>query len=477
MMRASGVEKLDDCHFKYSYGSGNSVQTTAFGLLKMSSSEIVVKKITFVIRESALTTLFRSREAKALYSLLLSTSAFIYLTVIANYIADPSILREDVSFFQRSFGTIHYFFLMWIVLMTTVSFILYPASRRWIQREWERPAEFVVAAAISFTVIAVFPIYMVVRFDVKEIMSVAMALEQTRILLKTIAFVVETGRKREPVKDLNHNEEDDGKKGKPVIPTITHFWYFMFAPTLVYRDSYPRMSGPRNWPLITRLMMDILILGSLGFLAYQRLFLPRVRNFGIEPFDMGNFTSLVFYSIFVGWLAIAGIAYGFLHCWLNIWAELLRFGDRQFYRQWWLARGLSEFMRTWNYVVHSFIYEYLYKPTMMHLPHPVYSSLLVIALSVLAHDYVMLMATRVYYPLWILVFVFAMLPCYILAPVINPLQRKSDCNFCTFFVLTLWALIMGLFSGTGYFARQNCPPFGSDYISMELVFMTCTFGK
>ena len=465
------------CHYKSSEGSRNFNQKLAGDLYsKMASSEIIVKEIQFVTRESALTTLFQSRETKALYSFFLSTTVFIYLAVIANYLADPSMFHEDMSFLQRSFGTIHYFFLMWFVLMASVSLILYPMARRWMQRNFERPVEFAVAAALTFTIIIVYPIYTVSKYNLQEVMSVAIAMQQTGILLKTFAFVVETCRKRKAVTDINDKEED-GKKNKPLIPSITHFWYFMLAPTLVYRDSYPQMNGPRNWLLIGRLTMDILILISLGSLTYLRLFLPRVRNFGIEPFDMINFTCLVIYSTIIGWFVILGIAYGFLHCTLNILAELLRFGDRQFYRQWWLAKGLSEFMRTWNYVVHSFIYEYLYKPTIMHVSHPLYSSLLVVALSVMAHDYVMLMATRVYFPVWIVIFVFAMLPCYLLAPLINPMQAKSDCNFCTFFMLTLWALIMGLFSGTAYFAWKNCPSAGSEYFSFELLLMTCTFGK
>ena len=104
----------------------------------MPSTEIIVKDIKFVTRDSILTTMFKSRQTKALYSLLMSSTVFIYLVVIANYMADPTMFYEDVSFCQRSFGTIHYFFLMWIVLMTTISLILYPAAVMWMQSDFSR---------------------------------------------------------------------------------------------------------------------------------------------------------------------------------------------------------------------------------------------------------------------------------------------------------------------------------------------------
>lgn len=52
--------------------------------------------------------------------------------------------------------------------------------------------------------------------------------------------------------------------------------------------------------------------------------------------------------------------FGFLHCWLNIWSELMQFGDREFYKDWWNAGAFPEYYRKWNGVVYDWIHAYAY---------------------------------------------------------------------------------------------------------------------
>lgn len=42
--------------------------------------------------------------------------------------------------------------------------------------------------------------------------------------------------------------------------------------------------------------------------------------------------------------------YAFFHCALNLFAEITRFGDRQFYKDWWNCSFIDEYWRTWNLV-------------------------------------------------------------------------------------------------------------------------------
>lgn len=42
--------------------------------------------------------------------------------------------------------------------------------------------------------------------------------------------------------------------------------------------------------------------------------------------------------------------YSFFHCWLNLLAEITRFGDRKFYKDWWNSLYLDEYWRNWNLV-------------------------------------------------------------------------------------------------------------------------------
>lgn len=87
--------------------------------------------------------------------------------------------------------------------------------------------------------------------------------------------------------------------------------------------------------------------------------------------------------------------FAFLHCWLNAFAEMLRFADRMFYKvhfchcqaqkpfnvfywfvlyllsenfyfifylqDWWNSTSFANYYRTWNVVVHDWLYYYMYR--------------------------------------------------------------------------------------------------------------------
>ena len=56
------------------------------------------------------------------------------------------------------------------------------------------------------------------------------------------------------------------------------------------------------------------------------------------------------------------VFYGFFHVLLNLLAQLLRFGDRVFYRDWWNSSNLSSYWRLWNLPVHYWLVRHLYYP-------------------------------------------------------------------------------------------------------------------
>ena len=45
---------------------------------------------------------------------------------------------------------------------------------------------------------------------------------------------------------------------------------------------------------------------------------------------------------------------------LNFFAELTRFADREFYQDWWNSTNFEEFNRKWNRPVHLFLYQHVY---------------------------------------------------------------------------------------------------------------------
>lgn len=101
--------------------------------------------------------------------------------------------------------------------------------------------------------------------------------------------------------------------------------------------------------------------------------------------------------------------FGFLHCWLNFWAELLQFGDREFYRDWWNSQSFPEYYRKWNGVVYDWIYTYLYVDLVSCLESYKFkpsfakalASLFVIQFSAIVHEYILACAFGYWFPvLW-----------------------------------------------------------------------------
>jgi len=94
-----------------------------------------------------------------------------------------------------------------------------------------------------------------------------------------------------------------------------------------------------------------------------------------------NFDSLVFFNICVtsmqDWLVMIerilklsiptlyfwlAMFYSLFELWLNVLAEITRFGDREFYKEWWNATTLGEYWRLWNMPVHKWMLRHLYFP-------------------------------------------------------------------------------------------------------------------
>lgn len=92
--------------------------------------------------------------------------------------------------------------------------------------------------------------------------------------------------------------------------------------------------------------------------------LPAVRN-SMEPMQKRDFIAFLerilklSLPVMYAWLCMFYILF---HLWLNILAECLRFGDREFYLDWWNARNLGDYWKMWNLPVHKWILRTIHFP-------------------------------------------------------------------------------------------------------------------
>ncbi|KAI8777428.1 sterol O-acyltransferase 1, partial [Biomphalaria glabrata] len=143
-----------------------------------------------------------------------------------------------------------------------------------------------------------------------------------------------------------------------------------------------------------------------------------------------------------------------LHAWLNAFAEMMRFGDRLFYNDWWNASSYSHYFKTWNIVVQDWIYFYLYRDFLRLTKCKAGARLIVFFISAFFHEYAISVAVKCIYPC-----------CFICFAGISYgftfIHVKEHSRLWNLFVLSSLfvgnGILMGLYS-IEFYARQNCPP-------------------
>eukprot|EP00802_Teleaulax_amphioxeia_P009995 Tamp_10020.p1 GENE.Tamp_10020~~Tamp_10020.p1 ORF type:complete len:534 (-),score=131.92 Tamp_10020:436-2037(-) len=182
---------------------------------------------------------------------------------------------------------------------------------------------------------------------------------------------------------------DYAAKDKVYRATLGQWLYFIAAPTLVYKDQYPRTKRIRKGWLGRRVAEFVGLWAGIFIVATQYV-VPSVDNTFL-PMETGN-VLLILEGVmkiavpnFIIWLL--GF-YAIFHVYLNILAELTRFGDRQFYRDWWNSTTLGYFWRSWNLPVHAWMVAHVYLPLTHRGWRKSTASLLIFFISAALHELV-----------------------------------------------------------------------------------------
>ncbi|PVD20728.1 hypothetical protein C0Q70_18889 [Pomacea canaliculata] len=179
--------------------------------------------------------------------------------------------------------------------------------------------------------------------------------------------------------------------------TLSDLCYFLCAPTLCYELNFPRSARIRKRFLAKR-MLEMLFLTSLMLGLVQQWIVPTVNN-SLKPLSemdffrvMERLLKLAVPNHFI-WLIFF---YCMFHSMLNVSAELLRFGDREFYKDWWNAENVSEFWQNWNIPVHRWALRHVYKPLLRRGTSKMVASLAVFVLSAFFHEYLVSIPLRMF---------------------------------------------------------------------------------
>nr|ASL69958.1 DGAT1 [Nannochloropsis oceanica] len=132
--------------------------------------------------------------------------------------------------------------------------------------------------------------------------------------------------------------------------TFSSYIYFLFAPTFIYQTSYPRTRSI-DWEHVRSLVLQLVGVGLIvKVLAVEWMF-------PVLEAHVGHVTAHKYHLVLLGALRLAfpcavawllSVGYGVFHLYTNLIAELTRFGDRTFYREWWNVNTLRDYWRLWN---------------------------------------------------------------------------------------------------------------------------------
>jgi diacylglycerol O-acyltransferase-1 len=136
--------------------------------------------------------------------------------------------------------------------------------------------------------------------------------------------------------------------------------YFWWAPTLVYQPVYPRSSHIR-WSFVFQRLAEVAGLSIVIWIASAQYAAPLLQN-SLETMLTLNFTSIAERVMKLSTISVFCWLCGFFALFqsaLNALAEVLKFGDREFYGDWWNVSSIRTYWTTWNkvsspHVVHAF---------------------------------------------------------------------------------------------------------------------------
>ncbi|XP_044533025.1 sterol O-acyltransferase 1 [Gracilinanus agilis] len=415
----------------------------------------------FVIRRSLLDELFEVDHIRTIYHMFIALLIlFILSTVVVDYIDEGRLVLE-FGLLSYAFGKLPHVVLIWLYMFLATLIIPYVLLEYWAKgyTKSSRPFFYSFCYGMLFMffqilVLGCGPTYAVLAYTLPPASRFIVILEQVRFIMKAHSFI------RENVPRVLAAAKE--KSRTVPVPQVSKYLYFLFAPTLIYRDNYPRNSTIR-WSYVATQFTQVFGCLFYTYYIFERLCAPLFRNVKQEPFSLRVLVLCIFNCILPGVLMLFLSFFAILHCWLNAFAEMLRFGDRMFYRDWWNSTSYANYYRTWNVVVHDWLYYYAYKDFLWFFSRKFKTAAMmsVFAVSAIVHEYALALCFSFFYPVLFVLFMFFGMIFNFIA---NDNRKQPIWNIMMWTSLFLGHGILVCLYSHEWYARQQCPLKNSTFL-------------
>lgn len=127
-----------------------------------------------------------------------------------------------------------------------------------------------------------------------------------------------------------------------IAKEIKNFCYFYYAPTLIYRDAYPRTKKLNIFKIFIHLV-NLIFSITFVFLIIELKFFPLIQDKSFEFLKKDFILTLVTFCLY-SMILLFVFFFGFSHSYLNLFAEILRFADKNFYSDFFNSLNPNDFM-------------------------------------------------------------------------------------------------------------------------------------
>ncbi|XP_018307117.1 LOW QUALITY PROTEIN: sterol O-acyltransferase 1-like [Mycetomoellerius zeteki] len=396
----------------------------------------------FLERNSLLTDLFNIPHIRTVYNMFMMTFILLLLNTIICDIMEFGTIRVGTNTLRHAFAKFPTCIFIWSFMQAS-TFGVYAGFTQWAYRR----LQFLPKSSLrkwDYSWLSIFILYQIlfVIFPIKAMLGANLSiccrmiviLEQVRMMMKSYAFVRSVAPRFLSYK--SHSETPP-----PNEPRFSQYLYFLFAPTLLYRDEYPRTKRVRRMVVIRNFFEFGLSIFYLAFILESLVF-PVFYVFGTQHLDWKWFVKNIIKSSFPGICYLVTINYLLLHTWMNAWAEMLQFADRLFYKDWWNSTTYYTFFRTWNVVVHDWLYTYIYKDMYkIVVPHNrVLSATTVFFISAIVHEYILGFAFGFFYPVIFILFITVGFPMFFIRKIVSNLFMWLTWGLGTGIIFSLHAI-------------------------------------
>ncbi len=155
-------------------------------------------------------------------------------------------------------------------------------------------------------------------------------------------------------------------KNTIISKEIKNFFYFYYVPTLIYRDAYPRIKKI-NFFMILIHFINLNFSITFLFLIIELKFFPLIQDKNFDFLKNDFIRTLVTFCLY-SMILLFVIFFGFFHSYFNLLAEILRFGDKNFYSDFFNSLNPNDFMLKLSNYYNDFFEFYLTKILQDYIP-------------------------------------------------------------------------------------------------------------